>query len=231
MRELGRAIENELTEPCVPERHKTPALDRRHDLAGGAQLARDLHGRGLRHRFDGTVEAHFEENISLDRIVHEHAAGLLRLEHVDNRRQFFVFDDDFGRDVLGFGARIGHAHRDQFADVADLVDHQGRLLRDLKPRQRRNRADRLDAGQVLGGENRGSQMLGNTNAGEARMRHRAADKRHLAHAREPDIRNVLAAAVKETIVLLSPQPRTYAGLAQGLVSIPLVLRMQRTMVL
>ncbi len=47
-------------------------------------------------------------------------------------------------------------------------------------------------------------MFGDANAGKPRMRHRAADKRHFAHAREADVPNVLAAAVEEAVVLLSP---------------------------
>ena len=113
-------------------------------------------------------------------------------------------------------ARIGDAHRDQFADVADLVGDQRRLLRRLKPGQRRDRPDRPHAGQVLGGENRRSQLIGNANSGEPRMRHRAADKGDLAHARKPDIGDILAAAMKEAIILLSPKACTYSDLAQGL---------------
>ena len=117
-------------------RDEAATLDRRHDLARGAQFARDLHGRGLRHRFDRTVEADLEVDVPLDRVVHQHAARLLRLEHVDDRRQLFVFDDDLSRDVFRLGARVGDAHGDQFADVADFVGDQRRLLRRLKPGQR-----------------------------------------------------------------------------------------------
>ena len=83
----------------------------------------------------------------------QHAARLLRLEHVDDRRQFLVFDDDLRRDVFRLGARVGDAHRDQLADMADLVGDQRRLLRRLEAGQRRYRPDAGDALQVLGGEN------------------------------------------------------------------------------
>ena len=89
--------------------------------------------------------------------------GSWAFEHVDDRRQLFVLDDDLGGDVFRLGAGVGDAHGDQFADVADLVDDQRRLFRRLKARQGRDRPDGAHIGQVLGGEDRGPQVLGDAN--------------------------------------------------------------------
>ena len=51
-------------------------------------------------------------------IMHKHAAGFLRFEHVDDRRQLLVFERDLGGDVLRLRPRVRDAHGDQFADVA-----------------------------------------------------------------------------------------------------------------
>jgi hypothetical protein len=58
-------------------------------------------------------------------------------------------------------------------------------------------------------------MLRDADAGEPRMRHRAPDKRHLAHPRKTKIRDVLSAAMQEAIVFLAAQPDTNPGLAQS----------------
>jgi hypothetical protein len=47
------------------------------------------------------------------------------------------------------------------------------------------------------------------------MRHRAADKRDLAHSRKPHVSDILPAAVEETVVLLPAKPSAHSGLGQG----------------
>ncbi len=112
MRELGCAVDDQLAQPRVPLRDEASALDRRHDLAGGSQLARDLHRRRLGDRFDRAVETDLEIDVPLDLIVHQHAAGLLRGEHVDDGRQLLIVHRDLRRDVLRLGPRVGDAHGD-----------------------------------------------------------------------------------------------------------------------
>ena len=106
-----------------------------------AKLARHLHRRVLGGGLDRTVETDFEKHIPLDGVVDLDAARLLRLEHVDDRRQFLVVDGDLRRDVFRFGAGVGDAHRDQLADMADPVGDQRRLLRRLEAGQGRYRPD------------------------------------------------------------------------------------------
>ena len=231
MRKLGRAMQDQLALPALPQRDEAAALDRRHDLARGAKLARDLHRRGLGRGFDRAVEADLEEDVSLDRVVDLNAARLLRLEHVDDRRQLVVFDGDLRRDVFRLGARVGDAHGDQLADVADLVGDERRLLRGLEARQRRDRPDVGDALQVLGRENGIPQMLGDADAGEPGMRDRAADERHLAHPGKAQVADVLAAAVEEAVIFLAAQSGPDAGLAQSSGLRLRLLRMHRTMLL
>ena len=215
VRKLGGAVQRQLIEPRLPLRDEAAALDRRHHVTCGAHLARDLHRRVLGSRLDRTVKAGLDRDVALDVVVHQRTARLLRLEHVDDRRQLFVFDDDLGGDVLGLRARIGDAHGDQLADVADPIDDERRLLRHLEARQRRHRPDRLHPGQVLRDENRGAQTLRNVHAGQPRVRDRAADERDLAHAREPDVTDELAAAVQKPVIFLAPEPHAHPGFRAG----------------
>ena len=164
MGELRRAVQDQLAEPGVPLRHEAAALDRRHDLARGPEFPRDLHRRGLGCCFDRAIEAHFEIDVPFDSVVHQHAARFLGLEHVDDRRQFLILDDNLRRDVFGFGARVGDAHGDQFANVADLVDDERRLFRCLKSGEGRYRPDGADVGEVFGGKNRRPQVIGDANS-------------------------------------------------------------------
>ena len=87
-----------------------------------------------------------------------------RLHHVDDGGQLFDIQPNLDRHVFGFGPRVGHAHGDQLAHLAHLVDHQRRLLRGLEAGQRRHRAYRPNVGQVLGGEYGPFQMIGDLDA-------------------------------------------------------------------
>ncbi len=78
----------------------------------------------------------FEEGVALDGVVHLRGAGFDRFQHIDHCGKLFIFDADLRCDVLGLGARVGNAERDQFADMPQLVDREHRLLRGLKSRQR-----------------------------------------------------------------------------------------------
>ena len=218
VRELGGAVQDELAEPCIPLRDEAATFDRRHDLPRGPQLACDLDRRRLRGCLDRAVETCFKKDVALDGLMHEHALRRLRRQHVDDGRQLLVFDGDFGGNVLRLRTRVGDAHGDQLADVADLVGDQGRLLRDLKAGQRRDRPDRAHAGQIGGREYRRSQAVGDANAGQARMRHRATDESRLAHSRQQNVADILPAAVQETVVFLPPKPGAHSGLGQSQVS-------------
>ena len=208
-------MEDELIEPRIPLRDESPALDRRHHLSRRADLPRHLDRRGFRHGLDIAVETHLDIDVPFDRIVHQRRAGLACLQHVDDGGQLLIFDADLGRDVLGLRPAIGDTERDQLADLADLVRDQRSLLRSLKAGEWRHRPDRPHIAQVLRREYAIPQMIGNTNAGEARMRHGAAHERHIAHARKTDVADVLAAAVQEAVILLAAQPRADGLLGQS----------------
>ena len=45
---------------------------------------------------------------------------------------------------------------------------------------------------------------------DARVRQRAAQERHLPHARQPDVADILAAAAHVAVVLLAQEPRADA---------------------
>ena len=78
--------------------------------------------------------------------------GSRALQHVVDGGKLLQIERHRRRDVLGFGARRRHAHRDEFADLAHLAGGQHRLLGNLEARQPRDRADRLDAGEIGRGE-------------------------------------------------------------------------------
>src|SRR5262245_52852970 len=98
MRELSCAIEYQLTLSRIPLRNKASTFDRRHHLTRGPQFARDLYGCGLGNSFDWAVKANLDKDVPFDSIMYEHAAWLLRREHIDHRRDLFILDDDLSRD-------------------------------------------------------------------------------------------------------------------------------------
>ena len=113
---------------------------------------------------------------------------------------------DLGGEVLGLGARRRDAHGDQLADVAHLARGEHRLQRRLEARQRGIGADGRHAGQVLGDEHATADCPRDADARDARMRQRAAQERHLLHARQPDVADILPAAAHVAVVLLAAKP-------------------------
>ena len=77
-------------------------------------------------------------------------------------RQLVEFDRDGAGDVLGLAAAFGRAHGDDLADEAKLAGGQDRLRRTLEALQRWRRYDRLDAGEIVGGEDRVAKPLRDT---------------------------------------------------------------------
>ena len=78
--------------------------------------------------------------------MHQCSAGLLGLQHVDDRRQLLVFDRNSRRDILGLRPGVSHAESNELADLSYLVMHERGLLRSLETWQRRNRPDRPHVG-------------------------------------------------------------------------------------
>ena len=97
VRLLGGGVDDELAQPRVPLRDHAAALERAHDLARGAQLARDGDG-GL--GLDG-LEVHVdvggEEEVVAPVLVHQRRAGLARLQHVGDDGQRIEVELDLGR--------------------------------------------------------------------------------------------------------------------------------------
>ena len=121
MGELRRAVDNKLGQSCVPMGNKASALNRRHDLTRGAKFTADAHGRGLGHRFNVTIIPNREENIVVPIVVQQRRIRLDRFNHIDNGRQLFIFDHNFGSDVLGFRAGVGNAYRNKLTHLANLA--------------------------------------------------------------------------------------------------------------
>ena len=210
VRLLGRGVHDELAQPRVPLRDHAAPLERAHDLAGGAQLARHRHGRlgldGLEVHVDGAGEIEVVAPV----LVHERRAGLARLQHVGDDRQRLEVQLDLAGEVLGLRPRRRDAHGDQLADVAHLARSEHRLQRRLEARQRRVGPDRRHARQVLGDEHAVADRRRDADAPDARMRQRAAQERHLQHARQPDVADILAAPAHVAVVLLAQEACAYA---------------------
>ena len=79
-----------------------------------------MRGRTIWHgiRIHPAIEAHLKGDVPFDGIVHQHAAWLLSLEHVDDRWKLFVFDSNLLRDILSFCPRRRIAHRHELSDIA-----------------------------------------------------------------------------------------------------------------
>ena len=182
-------------------------LDRAHGLAGGAQLARHRHG-GLRlDRLEVHVGGGGEKQVVAPVLVHQRRAGLASGQHVGHRRQRLEVDLDLGGKVLGLGPRGRGAQRDQLADVAHLARGQDRLHGGLEARQRRVGADRRHALQIIGDEHAVADRRRDRDALDARVRDGAAQERHLQHAGQPDVADILPAPAHVAVVLLAQQPR------------------------
>ena len=210
VRLLGGGVEDELAQARMPAGDHAASLDRAHDLARGPELAGDGHG-GL--GFDGLevdVDAGGEEEVVAPGLVHQRRAGLARLQHVDDHGQRVEVELDLGGEVLGLGAGRGDAHRHRLADVADFAGRQDRLQRGLEAGQRGVGADGGDAGEVLGDDDALADGRRDADRADARMRQRAPQERHLQHARQLDVADVLAAPAHIAVVLLADEPRADA---------------------
>ena len=138
------------------------------------------------------------------------APGRRRGQHVGNDGQRLEIDLDLGRHVLGLGARGRGAERDQLADVAHLAGGQYRLHGRLEARQRGVGADRRDAVEIIGDEHVVANGRRDRDALDARVRDRAAEERHLQHAGQADVADILPPPAHVAVVLLAQEPRADA---------------------
>jgi hypothetical protein len=205
VRHLRRGVHDELIEPAVAVRDDAAALDRRHVLARGADAPLHL-DRGTRADAREIVLDHrLEHDVVRPLVVHARRARRNRLHHVDDRGQRFVIHLDQRRDVLGFRAGRRDAHRDRLADLAHLAPGEDVLRRRAEALERRVGDDRLHAGEVVDGEDRGFVAGGSPHRADARVRDRRAHERDLQHAGEAQVGDVLAAAAEEAPVLLAAE--------------------------
>ena len=143
-------------------------------------------------------------------LVHQRRTRLARLPHVIDGGKLLQIERHRRRNVLGFGARRRHAHGDEFADLAHLAGGKHRLLGNLESRQPRNRADRIDAGEIRRGEDAAAIALRHMDAADQRMRQRTAHKGNVLQPGETNVGHELAAAAHQPIVFLARQPRADA---------------------
>jgi len=206
VRHLGRAVDGELLEAAVPERDHALALDRRHALAGRAQLARHGDRGRCRRRPVARLDESLEEDVVAPVLMQQRRARPAPFEHVMDRGQLLELDDHARRDVLRLGAARGEAHGDQLADLADLAPGQRRLVGDLEARQAGDRRDRLHLGHVVRREDRAPVRIRHPDAADLRMRHRAAREGNLFHPGQADVGDELPAAAHVAVVFLADQP-------------------------
>ena len=210
MRLLGGGVDHELAEARVPLGDDAAALEGAHGLTGGAQLARHRHGGLGLDRLEVHVGGGGEEKIVAPVLVDERRAGTTRGQHVGNDGQRLEVDLDFGGHVLCLGARGRGAERDQLADVAYLAGGQDRLHGRLEAGQRGVGADRRDAAEIFGDEHMVANGRRDRDALDARVRDRASEERHLQHAGQADVADILATAAHVAVVLLAQEPRADA---------------------
>ncbi len=171
-------------------------------MARGSNLLADPDGSGFRNFLDRTVLAEHNEEIVAPLLVDERRADPARRQHVGYRRQFVEFETDLARYIFRFCPGRRHAHRDNFADVAELARRQDRFARTLESLQRRRRDDRLDVGQIRGREHGAAKSLRDVHLLEPRMRDRTAHEGYVAHAGETEIADILSASAQKPVVLL-----------------------------
>ena len=189
-------------------RDHAAALDRAHALPRGAELP--CHGDGGLGRDGRHVVVHqgLEEEVVAPVLVHEGRVRLPRGQHVVHRRQRLEVHLHRRGQVLGLGAARRHAHGDHLAHMAHLALGQRRLLGGLEAGQGGHRPDRLDAVEVLCGEDAVADGFGDRDGADAAMGDGAAHEGHVLQAGKPDVGHELAAAAHVAVVLLADQPRS-----------------------
>ena len=185
------------------------AFHRHHRLARQRDLAPDHHRRAFGLGVEAALVVEREEDVVAPVLVH--AGGRLRLRRmrIDQHRQLVELDFDLLGQVLGFGARRRHAHRDGFADEAHLVVRQRMALGQLVARHRGGRGDRRHLVQVGPDEDVGLGARRLDDASDAAMRDRTAQERHLALARQDHVRHEAAAPVQMSRVFFTLDPRSH----------------------
>ena len=217
VRDLRRAVDDELVEPMVAMRQHGAAFERHRDLPVHPVAAPYHHLGVAGDLFDiAAAELAFDEQVVAPALVHQAGRFIERGRGVDDGGQQFVIDGHQAREVLGFGAGRREAGGDAFADEPHLVGGERRIARDLEARHLRDRAHLGQARQVLCGEHPAGGVGRNSDALDARMRVRAAHERYFLRAGKLHVGDELAAAVEVAGVLLAQQRGADTRLIVGL---------------
>src|SRR5262249_49917250 len=88
-------------------------------------------------------------------------------------------------------------------DVAQLVGREDRLNRIFEALERRRGDDRLDATEMVRGENATSELFRDLDMLQSCMSNRAADEGDLLHARHSNVADVLPLPPQEPVILLA----------------------------
>ena len=136
-----------------------------------------------------------------------------RLFEIDHRRQGIDVDDDVGERVLGEMAALRHHHRQGLADMAHLVlgeRHLGAQVEgDAGDRRRRHqqRPGLPVVAEIVGGidgDDAGALARGgDVDPADASMGDRAAQERHMHHAREHDVVDEQRPAAQQPRILVA----------------------------
>ncbi len=212
MRHLAARMQHELVHAAVPSGDRAAAFHRRHALAGGGDLARDL-DRRVKRGFDVDVDERLQEHVVAPVLVQERRVRQARRQHVVDRRQLLEIDLEARSDILSLGACSADAHRDEFADLPHLLRRQHRLLGRLEAREAGHGDDRLHADKVRGGERLAAMLVGNVDGAQLCVGERRANESDVLHPREADIADKLAAPAQEAVVLLALNRGAYALIA------------------
>ena len=148
-------------------------------------------------------EAPVEQHVRAVRLVHQRAAGPVRLLAVEHERQRLVLDRDRLGGVLGERPAVRHHRGDPFARIARDVDRErpARHVRRVEPGHQRQRR----GGELLPVEHvvhaRHLQRRALVDRHDARRRPRAAHQRDMARAGQRDVGREAALAGDEAAVL------------------------------
>jgi hypothetical protein len=137
-------------------------------------------------------------------LADQRRVGLQGLVRVDHRRERVVVDVDQLQGVAGDVGVLGDHRRDLLALEHHLVEGQDRL-----GVARQGRHPRQAVGvQVAAGDDRDHARVGGgrlgVDGGDAGVGERGAQQRHVQHAGQGDVVDVVAAAAQEAVVLLAP---------------------------
>ena len=122
------------------------------------------------------------------------AAGVARLQHVVDGRQFLEIERRPAAAMSSASARVGATHIATSSPTWRTLPVASTGCSEiLKPGSAGDGADRLDAGEVGGREDRVAIALGHVDRPDPRMRQRAAHERDVLHAGQADVGDVLAA--------------------------------------